>query len=175
MKRNCLIVFLLSLLLSCTQNYNNAGSGNSITPRVKRQIMEIAINYARNKFKDAKETVEKDGIINIGDNQIKYVIDPARIVVGLIDDDSNEDAIVTISSYNGQSLVMIEHLILIKTDSKFKVTRVIEADMKIMGIKDRLIFGEIPKVAPDAPTHDCSICKEVVKYKYKDGDLIRVK
>jgi hypothetical protein len=43
-------------------------------------------------------------------------------VVGLIDDDTNEDAIVSISSYNGQFLATNEHLILIKTNGKFKVT-----------------------------------------------------
>jgi hypothetical protein len=135
--------------------------------------MNIAINYTRDKLKDAIKTVSEDGTINISNNQIKYVIDPTRIVTGMIDDDANEDAIVSISSYNGQFLSMIEHLILIKTDGKFKVTRVIEADMKIMGIKDRKIFAEIPRVAPDSPNYDCSICKEVIKYKYKDGDLIR--
>ena len=173
MKKCCLIVFLFSLLLSCARNDKTPGSGYSITPRVKKQVMGIAINYARDKFKDAKKTVAEDGIINIGDNQIKCAIDPARIVAGLIDDDANEDAIVSISSYNGQFLIMIEHLILIKTDGKLMLARVIEADMKILGIKDRVIFAEIPKVAPDAPAYDCSVCKEVVKYQYKNGDLIR--
>lgn len=136
--------------------------------------MGIAIDYVRDKFKEAKKTVTEDGIINIGNDQIKYVIDPSRIETGLIDDDANEDAIVSISSYNGQFLLMTEHLILIKTDGKFKVTRVIEADMKIMGIKDRVIFVEISKIAPDSPLYGCSECKEIVNYQYKGGDLIRM-
>jgi len=37
--------------------------------------MDIAINYARDKLKDSKKSVEKGGIINIVNNQIKYVID----------------------------------------------------------------------------------------------------
>ncbi|MFA5818929.1 MAG: hypothetical protein WC854_06585 [Bacteroidales bacterium] len=181
MKKSCLIVFLLSSLLSCTRNDKNVGPGNSIAPRVKRQVMEIAIDYARDKFKESKKTVAKDGIITIGDNQISYVIDhlnyvidPARILVGLIDDDSNKDAIVSIASYKGQYLVLTEHLILIKTDGKFMLNRVIESDMKIMGIKERVITAEISTHSPDSPLYNCSSCKEIVNYQFRGGDLIRM-
>jgi hypothetical protein len=134
--------------------------------------MNIAINYTRDKLKDAKKKVAEDGTINIGENQIKYIINPANIVTGLIDDDGDKDAIITISSYNGQFLLKIEHLILIRTNGKFKAPKIIEIDMKIIEIKDRKIFAEISKVALDSPNYDCSICKEVIKYKYKNGDLI---
>lgn len=163
----------MSLLLSCASNDNNVGSDH-VSPRVKRQVMDIAINYAMDKSKNAKKTVAKNGIINISDNQINFIIDPARIVAGLIDNDANEDAIVSISSYNGQFPVTTEHLILIKTDGKFRLAKVIKADMKITGIKDRIIIVDIPKVDPDAPTHDCTKCKEVAKYLYKNGDLVRI-
>jgi hypothetical protein len=181
MKKSCFVISLLFFLVSCTRNDKNAGPGNSIAPRVKKEVMEIAINYAMGKFKEAKKTVEKDGIVTIGDNQISYVIDhinyvidPARILVGLIDDDSNKDAIVSIASYKGQNLVLTEHLILIKTDGKFMLNRVIESDMKIMGIKDRVIMAEISTRSRNSPLRDCSVCKEIVKYQFRAGDLIRM-
>ena len=172
MKKSYLITFLFTQLVSCNQNDNNTGGSNSIAPHEKRQIMNIAINYTNDKFENAKKKVSEDGTINISKNQIKYIINPANIVTGLIDDDGDKDAIITISSYNGQFLSKIEHLILIRTKRKFKAPKVIEIDMKIIGIKDRKIFAEISKVAPDSPNYDCSICKEVIKYKYKNGDLI---
>lgn len=174
MKKSCFVLFLLFILLSCIRIDKNGKSGNSVASRVKRQVTGIAIDYASGQFNDAKKTIQKDGIITIGDNQIKYIIDPARIVAGMIDNDSKEDAIVSISYYNGQFLVRTEHLFLIKTDNKFKIARVVEGDMKILKIKDRVIFAEISKVAPDAPSYGCSLCKEVVKYHYKDGDLVRM-
>jgi hypothetical protein len=178
MKKCCLIVLILPLLLSCAHNDNKTGSGNS----VKKKVMDIAVRYAISKFKEAKETVAKDGIVTIadnqinyvtiGDNQAKYVIDPAKIVVGLIDQDANEDAIITIYSFRGQYPEIPEHLILMKTDGKFILNRVIESDMKILGIKDRVITAEISTISRDSPLYGCSACKEVVKYQYKGGELV---
>ena len=136
--------------------------------------MGVAVDYTREKFKDAQQSVLKDGTIRIGDNQVMYIIDPARIVKGLIDNDANEDAIVTIYSYKGKFLVKTEHLILINTEGKLKLARVIESDMKIMGIKDKIIFAEISKFPSDSPAYGCAICKEVVKYQFKDGNLVKI-
>ncbi len=174
MKKSSLLLFLFFLLISCIHNDTKTGQGNTVAPGIKRKVMDIAINYARDKLKDSKKSVEKGGIINIVNNQIKYVIDPSKIVVGLIDDDTNEDAIVSISSYNGQFLATNEHLILIKTNGKFKVTKVIERDMKILKIKDRIIYVEIPKLPPDSPNYNCASCREVVKFKYLNGDLSKI-
>ncbi|MCX6321019.1 MAG: hypothetical protein NTX93_04330 [Bacteroidia bacterium] len=180
MKKSFFILFLIPILLSCSHNDNKAGSGYS----VNKEVMDIAIKYAMDKFKEAKKTVEMDGIVTIadnkinyvtiGDNQVKYVIDPARIFAGLIDEDSNDDAMVSIDYYHGQYLNMTEHLILIKTNGKFMLNRVIESDMKIMGIKDRVITAEISTRSRNSPLRDCSVCKEIVKYQFRRGDLIRI-
>ncbi len=65
---------------------------------------------------EPEKTVESSGIITISDkrpnfvsksvNQKYYVIDPAKIVTGFINDDENEDAIITIPSYNGQYMLV---------------------------------------------------------------------
>jgi hypothetical protein len=180
MKKSCLIIFIIFFMLSCAHNKNKTGSGSS----VKKEVMDIAIDYARGKFKEAKESVAKDGIVTISDNQInyvtignnqvKYVIDPAKIVIGLIDDDTKEDAIITIYSFKGQYLEMPESLILINTDGKLLLNRAIESDMKIMGIKDRVITAEISTRSRNSPLRDCSACKEIVKYQFRAGDLIRM-
>lgn len=145
--------------------------------------MDIAVNYAKNKFKDAKETVAKGGVVTVADNKVnfvtvdasqsKYVIDPVNIMVGLIDDDENEDAIVTIWGINEQKLETLEHLIIIKTDGKYILNRVIESNMKVLGIKDRIITAEVSSRSLNSPLRNCHECKEVVKYKFKSGDLVR--
>ena len=173
MKRNYFLVFLLPIILSCSRNDNNMGSRTFIKPRIKNQVMGIAVDYAREKFKDSQQPVLKEGIVRICDNQITYIIDPSTIVTGPIDNDVNEDAIVTIRSFKGKFPFKTEQLILIKTNRKFILARVIEADMKIMEIKDMMIFAEVPKFPPDSPAYDCNICKEVVKYRYRDGNLVK--
>ena len=106
------------------------------------------------------------------DIRLKYIIDPAKIMVGLINDDADEDAIITISLYNGY-IEMPESLILIKTDGKLVMNRSIEADMRIMGIKDRIITAEVFTRSRNSPLRNCAVCKEVVKYKFRNGDLVK--
>jgi hypothetical protein len=173
MKRNYFLVFLPAILLSCTGNDNNTGPGTHIKPSIKKQVMSIAVDYVREKFKDPQQSVLKNGAVRIGDDQMTYIIDPATIVTGLIDNDANEDAIVTITSYKGKFPAKTEHLILIKTNRKLKLTRVIEADMKILGIKEMIIFAEISKFPSDSPAYGCAICKEVVKFQYRDGNFVK--
>ena len=173
MKKNCFLVPFLLILLSCSQQENNAGSRTYILSRIKKQIMGIAVGYSREKFTNAQQSVLQNGTVNIGDNQITDIIDPATIVTGLIDGDSDEDAIITITSYKGKFQIKTEHLILIRTGRKFKLARVVDTDMKIIRIKDNIIFAEISKYPSDAPAYDCAICKEIVKYQYRNGNIVR--
>jgi hypothetical protein len=46
--------------------------------------------------------------------------------------------------------------------------------MKIIGLKDRIVTGEISKFPPDSPNVDCPICQEIVKYQFKDDKLVRI-
>jgi hypothetical protein len=173
--RTYFFLFILAgFLTACTHNPGTSRIDNPSEKKIRKQVIMIAENYAMNQLKEAKKTVAEDGIITIGDNQKSYVIDPSRIFVGLVDDDSNKDAIVSIDSYNGQYLVLTEHLILIKTDGKFMLIKVIESDMKILGIKDRVITAEISTHSRNSPLRDCLACKEVGKYQFRGGDLIRM-
>jgi hypothetical protein len=151
---------------------------------LRKEVMDLTIKYAAGKFKESKETVAADGVVTIADNQVnfvtksvsqlKYIIDPLNIKTGLIDDDTNEDAIITILGMNGQDLQSLEHLIIIKSDGKFMLSRVIESNMKVLGIKDRIITAEVSSRSLNNPLRDCHECKEVVKYRFKSGDLVRV-
>jgi hypothetical protein len=173
MKRSFVLVSLLLILLACDRTENNSGSGNVLTHRIMKQVMGIAVNYTRDKFKDSKQSVLDNGAVRIGDNQITCIIDPATIVTGFIDSDANEDAIVTVASFKGRFLIKTEHLIMLKKNRKLVLDNVIAADMKIMGIKERIVLAEISKFPPDSPAADCNICKEIVKFKYSDGNLVR--
>ena len=180
MKNSLILIILLCMILSCTHNADKKGSENSI----RKEAMDAAIKYAREKFKEAKETVGEDGVVTVTDNQVnyitpaayqlKYVIDPSKIMIGQINDDTIEDAIVYIAVINGQDLETPEHLILIKTEGKLIINRVIETNMRVLGIKNRIITAEVSTRSLNSPLRDCNVCKEVVKYKFKAGDLLRV-
>lgn len=173
MKKSWSLFVLICFLISCTHNNNKTIQGKHVTTKIEREIMNISTTYITDKFKNCDKSVDKDGILNIVNGQIKYIIDPLKITVGLIDSDEVEDAIITIPSYNGQYIVTTELLILINSDNKFKITKVLEGDMKVLKIDNRVIYIEIPKLPPDSPNYNCAICREVVKYKYINRDLIR--
>jgi hypothetical protein len=174
------LIILLSMVLSCTGKENKTGSVDSI----KKEAMDFSIKYAKDKFKEAKMTTGRDGIITVSDNRIdfvtleenriRYVINPSKVIVGLINDDDVYDAIVTILPVKGEYMQIPENLILLNSDKKLTLSRVIESEMKILGINKRIITAEIQTRARNSPLHDCSVCKEVVKYQFKTGDLVRI-
>ena len=178
MKNSFLFTFLIIFIFSCSNNQSGSES------LIRTQALDIAVKYTMDKFNEPKKTVGNNGIITITDNQvnfvvnnnkqIEYIIDPAKIAIGLIDDDTENDAIVTISALTGNYIEMPEHLILINTDGSLMLNRAIESYMKIMGIKERIITAEIPTRSPNSPLRDCSACKEIVKYQFITGDLIRL-
>jgi hypothetical protein len=175
------IVFLiiLPLVFSCSHKDVRDLSEASI----RKEIMETAVKYAKEKFQESKETIASDGVVTIADSQISYItrsishksyiIDPLNIKVGLINEDEEPDAIITILGMNDQDLESLEHLIIIKSEGKYILSRAIESNMKVLGIKDRIITAEVSSRSLRTPLRDCHECKEVVKYKFKSGDLIK--
>jgi hypothetical protein len=180
MKRSFFSLFLVLLFFSCSQNSKETRKENSS----KKEVLNAAINYAKGKFKESKETVAPDGVVTITDNQVnfvtvkqyqsRYIIDPNKITIGLINDDKDEDAIINVILITGQNTETPENLIYIKTDGKFMLNRVIESNMKVLGIKDGIITAEVSSRSLNNPLRDCHVCKEVVKYKFQSGDLVKV-
>jgi hypothetical protein len=124
---------------------------------------------------NAKKAVSKNGLIVLTDKEVKCLIDPSKIVIGEIDEDNNTDAITPVYFFRNQTLEHTDHLVLINKDGKLVITITLKNELKVVSIKDRIIYAEIPKLAPDAPNYGCAVCKEVVKYKFAGDSLSRVK
>jgi hypothetical protein len=115
----------------------------------------------------------KDGTIIVSDSLKKYVLEPSRVFVGPIDDDNIPDAIISVSSYRGYDLLLNEHLIIINIDGKLTLVNAMESDMKILSLKDRIITADVPTHSRNSPLFNCSKCREVVKYKFDKGVLVK--
>lgn len=179
MKKFLIAIALIPLIISCAHKDNSAESRKLIV----KEVLDLASNYASEKFKEPKITREPDGTISIIDNQIdfisadrrplKYVITPGYITIGLINDDRAEDAIITINSFRGDHEEVPEHLIMISSDGKLMINRVMEEEMTVLGIKDQVITAEVRSHSRNTPLRDCNACKEVVDFVFKGGDLVR--
>lgn len=159
-------------MLICVLIYSSCEQEND--KKIRDKVIAVAETYARNQLTNPQKVVLKDGTIMLGDTLKRYFIQPSAVFIGLIDDDETKDAIVSImlmQRYGGQ---LTEHLIITKTGGKYILIRSIESDMKILSVKERVITADVPTHAPNNPLYNCSACREVIKYRFKNGELIRM-
>jgi hypothetical protein len=173
MRIKVLIIIILAIISSC----NNEGSNNTerSLEKMKEKAISISENYVKTTLKNKKKSVSLNGTITISDSLKRYVIDPGKIFLGLIDDDHSTDAIVTVISFKGDYLDLIEHLIILNTNGKLMLIRSIESDMTILRLENRVITAELPNRPRSSPLYHCASCRDIVNYEFKDGDLLRIK
>lgn len=165
MKQILSLIIIFIFLTSCN---NNSGT------RIREEVMGIAENYIADNLGDTTKLILQDGTMIIGGDQKKYVLYPGMIFTGLIDEDTKEDAIVSIFPYQGNFEVTTEHLFIINISGKLTLLRIVESDMKILNIEDGIITAEVPEHSRNSPLFDCPSCQEVVKYRFVSGELVRI-
>jgi len=178
--KNIISIILILTFLACSRDGKNAANKGGTEVNLKSEAFDIAVSYAMGKFAEPKKVTDKGGTITVSDNKLSliveplsYIIEPSAVFTGLIDDDQYTDAIVSVASYKGQYLIPSEHLIITGTAEKPILNRVIESDMRVIGIKDKIITVEIHTHEPGSPLYNCEACKEVIKYHFLKGELIR--
>lgn len=142
--------------------------------KAKEEVINIAETYARGQLKDANKSVLGNGTIIISDQEKRFIIDPAKIIVTLIDDDQVNDAVIAISSVRGREPDLVEHLFIINTDGKLMLIRTMETDMKILQIKDRIITAQQHTKPRTSPLYNCASCQEIVNYRFTNGELVKI-
>jgi hypothetical protein len=155
------------LLISCSHNLKSE-------EKIKNKSMAVAENYAADRLINSKKTIYKNGLTGISSEKRTYIINPSKIYTGMIDDDSENDAIATIDVFEGQYQIMSEQLIIIQKNGRMVFNRAIESDMKILGIKNMIITAEVPTHERNSPLFDCASCQEVVNYHFINGELVRI-
>lgn len=172
--RPFLLIFILGILLSCTQKPAKT-QAESYESKLKKEAVAIAKDYASRQLKAPTTMVDDFGNIIINDNQKRYRIEPSKILTGKIDGDENIDALVTLTSNYKQDIGMPEHLILLNTNGKLMLEKVFELDMKVVKLKDRIITAELHTKPRTSPLYNCSHCIEIVNFKYSNGELVKLK
>ena len=81
---------------------------------------------------------------------------------------------MSLDRFEGQFQVPSEQLIIIKSGRKFILSKAVEADMKVVQIKDRIITAEVPTHTRNSPLFNCSECKEIIHYRFIKGKLERM-
>ena len=174
MRTHFLLLLLTGMLTACSQHSGNkrseAASGNDIS----RQALEVAEDYVRSRLKDAQRMVTGDGVITWSDHQSMFVIDPRLIFQGPVDDDTEQDVIVSVAAFEGKSQIVTRHLVLLSTNGKLALAQVVESDMEILFIKNGVITADVPTHARTSPLFNCSECRDVVNYRLQGWRLVKV-
>lgn len=164
--------FLIFLLTICSCNTAEKKVTGLKEKRIRKKAITISEEYVAKQLRDERTRDEKDGVIVIGDDQKKYVIDPGRIYIGLINEDEKPDVIVSIDRYTGQYQTVSEHLFIFKTKDKYELITSIESDMRILGLENKIITAEVPTHTRNSPLFHCPSCREVKKFRFSKGELV---
>lgn len=149
--------------------FSQSGNEN----KLKKKALSAAENYAIENVNSKARKVFDNGMTAIGDQDKMYVIDPAKVWIGLIDDNTEEDVLMTLDVFTKGYQNVSEQLILISQDGKLMLNKVLESDMKILKLKDRKITAEVPEHSRNSPLFNCPACREVVTYIYDKGNLVK--
>jgi len=166
------IIFLASFLSSCNLNNSTSRTDNQ-SETAQKAVIGYSETYFKDKLKNARIFIDEDGLITISNELAGYKINQPKIMTGLIDDDKNDDAVVPFYTLRGQTVTGYYHMIMLNSADTFKVVKTMNDIFNIHGIKNREIIAEVSTVSPDSPGYGCAECKEVVKYRYSNGDLVK--
>lgn len=159
------------LLLTCKSG-SDEPSG-SLARKTKERIINIAEIYISRQLKNPEKKDLGNGVIEFIDGNRRYILDPSTIRTGLIDDDKQTDAIITLYPFQGQYQTVSEQLIVLRSGNKFELAGAIESDMKIISVENRIITADVPEHTRDTPLFNCPSCWEVVKFRFRQGELVR--
>jgi hypothetical protein len=159
----CMVI----LAAACTMD------GEKEILRLKKDAAGIAMKYAEGNSATNERKEFNEGIVAIGDQKKMYVIDPSRILTGLIDDDEKPDAIVTLDVYRNGYQDVSEQLIMTSAGGKLRLSSTIESDMRILKLDGRKIIAEVPEHSRNSPLFNCPACREVVTFLYVKGTLVK--
>jgi hypothetical protein len=159
-----LILVILLLTGSC-----------STEQKIKDRLLAVAEDYVSGQLKNPEKKVLKDSTIMIGDTMKRYFIQPSQVYAGLINEDETIDGVVSVTSLEKSGKMLNEHLIIINTGGKYLMVRSVESEMRILSVKNRVITADVPTHPVNNPLHDCPVCREVIKYQFRNGELVKIK
>jgi hypothetical protein len=169
-----LIVLLIVVSCSSPERKKVASNNDKSFVTVSENIIKVAKTYLASQLNNPEIKAEGNSTIIIRSQGIYYTINSSDIIIGQIDEDSSDDAIVSYTVSPADKPRLKKHLIILNK-GEYKVVRDFASDLKVMWIANKIVYGQIPKLPSDAPNYDCKICKEDVKYKLVADSLQIVK
>jgi hypothetical protein len=164
------LIFLV--IISCSDSGKRAIKKEA---RIRKEALAIAEKYAADKLTCRSKIVDLNRVIILGNDEKRYIIEPSRVLTGVINEDDETDAIVTITSLKGNFIDIIEHLIMISEEGNLRIIRSVESDMRVLTINDGIITAKVPTHSRNSPLYNCEACQEIKNYRFINGNLEEIK
>jgi len=162
------------MLIGCSGNSGSVRKAEKEMKIFRAQVISIAEKYVTDQLQDTAKITDANGIIKIGNDQKRFIIDPANIITGFIDADKSTDAIIPVFPFEGQYEVTTQHLFITGKNGKYMLEVALETDMKVISVRDGIITADVPEHSRNNPLFNCSSCWEVVRYRLINGELVKV-
>lgn len=164
------VTIALMVISGCT---TKGWKGRSDSEKIAAKLTEKAEQYAATCIKEGYERkITATGNIMLYNSEQGIVIEKLGIKTGLIDDDKETDAIVTILYLRGNYITGSGHLIFLNVKNDPVLAGVVESDMSIISINDRIITARVPTHPRSSPLFNCESCQEIIEYRFIDGKLL---
>jgi hypothetical protein len=159
---------------SCNSTGRNETTKNRPDEKTRKKVIETSENYINSQISEPKKIVTQDGLIIIGDNFQKYIINPGKIYTGDLNDDSKTDAILTLDRFQGQFQVPSEQLFLLNQGGKLVLAGIMEFDMRVIKLENGVIIAQVPTHPRSSPLFSCEECQDTIRYRFKNGKISRI-
>ena len=169
------ILFFIILLIffGCQKSKVQMTENEKAAERIKTEAFQIAENNAKSKLINPSATAaDTRGIISFSDSTKRYELDPNMVHIGLIDEDQNTDAIVSMVVYHSNNQITDEQIILLNKNGKLEQVATFDLNLRIIIIANRKITAELHTKPRTSIYYDCVKCKKIVDYEFKNDSLV---
>jgi hypothetical protein len=174
MKSSLIALLILVCATSCNIADREGPLNKRTDEKIRKKVILIGEDYIKGQVRDPEKILTPQGIILIGDNFQKYAIVPENIFLGLINNDSKVDAVLTLERFQGQFQVPSEQLFIINQGGKLILNKAIEFDMRVLQIKDGIITARVPSHDRSSPLFSCEECQDTINYRFNNGELRKI-
>ena len=170
-----LIILIVVLFGGCNQKAQTPKNDDPGT-KLKEEAFRIAVGYTKSTLSNpALSMPDAKGIFSVSDTTKRIELDPNAVHIGLIDNDQNPDAIVSMIYYHANQTVTDHHLILLNKNGHLEQVADLEMNIRIIVINNGKITSEFHTKPRTSMYYNCVKCKTIVDYKFSNDSLIAQK
>lgn len=170
--KSLIFILITAAIIATCPGCGHRGENGSTSDEVSVSARDYTSAYFAGRIGNERVfTDEEDGLVTITNDVSGYKINQEKIITGLIDEDQSEDAIVPFYAMRGRSIMGYYHMILMASADTFVVAKTVSDIFSVHEIRNRKIIAEVSTVSPDSPGFGCDECREVVRYRWENGNL----